>query len=402
MKHLVRLTLFSVEPDCNNAVARVCASNEWRLLLDVDHTHPLLWLQRQHLDAVLVDLDYPGALTLFAEVANCTRPIQFIAIARPERFAELHEAIQMGAAGFIAKPIDSEQLETTVSSAMAKIRAEGGASTDQGNRIISIVSLTGGVGKSTISVNLAAALQQQSPGVLLAELHGGPGVLAMMQNMRPHHDLSSLAQQRRTDAEVVNELLHPHSSGVRLLSAPTSLSRLVEFDSMQWRAILLALTETGMRTVVDTAPSADETLSEILNLSSIILVIARPEGPSIQNAVGLIELIRRNDGTTAQPRLILNRAKMPGALSEKLIRDKLGLDIFASIPDDPALASFALNRGVPFVLSHPNAPISERISRLAQSLIPAQANSDSAMSRRRESAEPKMGILQRLNPLTQS
>jgi MinD-like ATPase involved in chromosome partitioning or flagellar assembly len=70
---------------------------------------------------------------------------------------------------------------------------------------------------------------------------------------------------------------------------------------------------------------------------------------------------------------VLNRAGVRGGVDEAACAKQLGEPIAAALPDDPALATFALNRGVPFVLSHPRSILSRKMLELTEKVFELRA-----------------------------
>lgn len=391
MKHqFIRIALLSNSPTCHQRVKAICASQDWRVLNNVDHAQPQTWLQQQRIDLALIDLDYPNAIDIINTSSKLSPNLPIVAIARQERFLELQQAILAGAAGFVISPIDQNQFVVTIGSLLStrKISAENHTKA----LMVAVTSLKGGVGKSTIATNLAVTMHQLTGmDVILVEAHHGVSDLSLMLNLHPTHHLGALLNDNGIDEDLVRGILQKHNSGIHFLSAPTNVTELVELTPEIWRELFGILTEIAPIVIADTAPIADFALEETLNMSDVALVVSSPEMPSLRHAVNLIAAIRNNEEMMVEPRLILNRVGMPGSVKEKDIRSKLGEPVAASLPDDPALTTFALNRGVPFVLSHPRAKLSQAFKELATALVrmeeePVEARQ--AVPAARETAAP--------------
>lgn len=244
-------------------------------------------------------------------------------------------------------------------------------------RVIAVAGLRGGIGRSTIAVNLALALQQQSEQMVsLVEAHHGLGHLALMMNMHPRRTLADLADQAELDEDIVRGHLQAHESGVHLLAAPLELANLVELSGQSWQRTLGLLAQASPFTVVDTSSQSDDVLSDVLLAADEILLVTTPDLPGLRATLSLMHLLHNEASAHALLHVVLNRADMRGGIDENVLVKQLNVKPIAALPDDSSLATFALNRGVPFVLSHPRALLSRRVQELARTLIaPEQVES---------------------------
>jgi pilus assembly protein CpaE len=190
-----------------------------------------------------------------------------------------------------------------------------------------------------------------------------------MLNLLPRHTLATLAGEATIDADVIAGYLQRHQSEVRVLVAPPDLAQVVELTPEMWRHILQLLAASAAYVVVDTAAITDPILSEVLTLADDILVVTGPDVISLRSAIVLLQTLDDESHVQARAHVVLNRAGLKGGVSEEICQKQLGQPLLASIPDDPSLVTFALNRGVPYLLSHPNAQVSRAIDYMMQQLF---------------------------------
>ncbi|MEM7133789.1 MAG: hypothetical protein AAF702_46265 [Chloroflexota bacterium] len=237
-------------------------------------------------------------------------------------------------------------------------------------RVIAIVGLRGGVGRSTIAANLAVALQQRQKGdVILAEAHHGLSHLSLMLHLHPRNTLAGLEEIAEIDTDIVAGHLQAHSSGVKVLAAPAHLDELVELSGEKWAEILTLLPEIAPTVIVDTAMVADEALLEVLVQADDIVVVMTPDIASLRSATALTKTLYEESDVHANIHIVLNRSNIGGGLDERTVRKQLGHEVVVQLPDDTSLATYAMNRGVPFVNSHPRALLTKRINTLADQLF---------------------------------
>jgi pilus assembly protein CpaE len=304
-------------------------------------------------------------------------------LATQQHVVELQDAQLAGAMDFVAFPLNPQHFYATIERARQHFnltvermkRASSAPPSDtQTSRIIAVVSLKGGVGRSTVAANLAIALhQRKSTDVILVEAHQGLGQLPLMLNLRPRHTIANLATETNIDVDLLRGYLQPHQSGIRLLAAPGEPAQVSELAEEVWQHTLPLLSELAPYVVVDTAAAADLALSQVLAHADEILLLTDPTVTGLSNARALLETLHSERERHANIHIVLNRADLDGGLSAATIEKHLGEKIYASIPAEPALATFACNRGVPFVISHPRAQISRQVQQLADQLVKSKA-----------------------------
>lgn len=358
----------------------------WQLLACIAQASPQEWLlQQRGMDIILVDLNIADAVGLVKTLTVALPQIPIVTLATPQRIIELQDAMLAGAANFVAFPIEPKQLIATIertyhgiqrpiqtnsAHALAPTITRNGAHSRHLGRVLVVTSLKGGVGRSTIAANMAIGLRQQTGrNIVLVEAQHGLGHLALLFNLYPRHTITNLDGEPNLDLELLQGLLQSHGSGVRLLAAPADPAQLVELSAEVWQQVIRLLKETADYVVVDTAAHADELLSTLLALADDILVITGADIASLRDARLLLQSLRHENQVDGRIHVVLNHAGAQGGVDERIVQDQLGEPVAAALPEDLPLATFAFNRGVPFVLSHPRALLSRRLAALLERLV---------------------------------
>lgn len=368
-------------------VDQILVERGWQLLACVGQAQPRNWLQRQsNIDLILVDLDVTGAILLLQELATHLPTVPKVVLATPQKIVELQDALMAGAADFVAFPMDQKQFLATVERARrgvtramqnnapalqstALVQNHQPQMSTHKRKVIAVTSLRGGVGRSTIAVNVAVALRQQTgQDVILLEAHNSLGHLALLLNLYPRHTIASLDEEPNLDVDLLQGLLQHHGSGVRLLSAPLDPMDMVELPVETWLQTIQHLSELAPYVVIDTSAVADELLSEVLSVADDILLVTGSDIAGLRDARILLQSLRHESMVEGQIHLVLNRAGVQGGLDERVVHDQLSETVKISIPEDSPLATFAFNRGVPFVMSHPRALMTRRLLTLVEEL----------------------------------
>lgn len=360
------------------AISEAAQANYWEVLALNGEGKIREVVRRNKVDLVVVDLDIPNAITRLTELAQTLNGVPVLALATPQHLVDLQDALLAGAAGFVAFPIEPSQFSSTIQRAL-----QAGPKDDaRGNRgqVVAVVGLKGGIGRTSLAVNMAVSLRRRiAEDVVLLEAHHAMGDAALMLNLTPRHTLASLAQEENLDMDVIQGHLQQHASEIKVLPAPPDVEQLVELPVETWRKLILTLAEFAPYVIVDTAAVADDVLSEVLTLADEIVIVTGPDLPGLRSALVLLQTIDDADNVHGTTHIVLNRAGVKGGVSEAASAQQLGQEIEASISDDPSLATFALNRGVPFTLSHPNAILSKEVGKLVSKVFdPSLATSAQA------------------------
>jgi pilus assembly protein CpaE len=383
----IQLAVITEYPYRSEMLEYLAVGKGWKVLVISGQDDPAAKLRSQPADLVIVDLEWPDAIALLGELSRMLPKTPLLALATPGHLTELQEARLAGAVDFVAFPINHQHFFATVERALQPAAPAPAVAPQQGSlqgQLIAIASLKGGAGRSTLAANLAVALRQSQAGeVILAEAHHGLGQLALTLNLHPRYTVANLVSESTIDADLLRGYLQAHQSGVRLLAAPSEPTQLAELNDTIWQRVLTLLTELAPNVVVDTTMTADSVLSQVLIHSSQILLLVEPTIASLYSARALIETLRNEQEIRASMHVVLNQADRSGGLGAAVIEKHLGEPIALSLPFDPSLVTFTVNRGVPFITSHPRALISRRVQQLADKLLKKTPASEAHPSERK-------------------
>jgi pilus assembly protein CpaE len=250
--------------------------------------------------------------------------------------------------------------------------AQAAGETAAPGRVLAIFSSKGGVGKTTLAVNLAVALGKlgRRPAALLdLDLHFGDA--AALVGDRPRATLHDLVGLATLEPPTVERVLTPVADGaMRFLAAP---ARPQEAEDV--RAELVVKVLEGLRllhpfVVVDTVPGFSDVNVAALDFADVILTMVAPEVVSIRSLRQTLELF--TSGFRYPPskvRLILNRSGSETGVDARDVTAVLGHPVAWELPSDGAWPVRAANRGEPLVLYQPQGRLSQRIREMAKTFV---------------------------------
>jgi pilus assembly protein CpaE len=337
-------------------------------------------------DVVLMDINMPGMDGIATtELLASRAPKAAIVMMSVQGEADyLRRSMLAGAREFLVKPFSSDELCDSIRQVYSRERdkhnravpASSGiipvqpSGERQPGKIISVFSPKGGVGRTTIAVNLAVAMAAElHRSVALMDASFQFGDVGVLLNMNPKNKSISdvLADVANGDVDAVDSTLIGHTTGIHVLLAPPSpeMAELITPDHV--RKIVKRLSDTHELVVVDCWPLFQDPTLGLLDQSDLILVLLTLEITNIKNIrlfLGLAEQLGYSD----KLRLVLNRADSAYGIRVSDIEHSIGRKVDHTVVSDGRTVVYALNRGVPFVWSNKQAQVSQDILGIARAV----------------------------------
>lgn len=327
-------------------------------------------------DVLLVNLDpSPEAiLPIVGDIAQAHRELAIVAVSESTDGTLILEAMRMGIKEFLPKPLDTKAITEAIDR-LAVNRAEKTAD----GTFITVVGTSGGVGATLITTNLAVELAALAGGqVTVVDLDHRFGQVATLLDVEPKYTLADLCSSpEQLESQVIGRALAKHASGVRVLSRPANLPEADTITAAASMGVFANLIQLNEYVLADGPTRFDVGGKSILALSDVTLAIVQPLVPCIRNALRLFDSLREHGFNLDRIKLICNRmGPASGHLSVNDITETLGLKAFASLPDDWATASGAINLGEPLLTYSPKSKLRIAIQEIAQRLHNPDSQAD--------------------------
>ena len=165
-----------------------------------------------------------------------------------------------------------------------------------------------------------------------------------------------------------------HSTGIRVMLAPPTPEGADLVTPQLLRKIVDQLKVTHDVVVVDLPSGLTDHSLTVMDAADQIVIVAALEITTIKNARLFLEVADQLEYDRSKLRLVINRADSAQGIRIGDVEASIRRPIDGSIVSDGRLAVLAVNRGVPFVVSHPEAALSRDISKLAYALVGEQAH----------------------------
>ncbi len=274
-------------------------------------------------------------------------------------------AIKSGADDYLSKPVTSQELIERVDNLLHK--RDNRTRPEQGI-LIAMFGMRGGVGQTTLAVNLASALRRLSQEeVCLVDLSPSGGQAAMHLRLQARTTWGDLPTANDLDWADFKERLTIHPSGLRLLAAPAAPQSATE-PSLELTNKFLSLLRGEMAfTVVDMPRVFGPTFTAVLESSDIALHVLAADVVSVQTAVQVDRLLSKTGITFRQKSYVLNHIQPEAELPQSTVERGLNARVASKINFDPN-QSRALSQGVPLTLTSAKSPLPTMMNRMAEVL----------------------------------
>jgi pilus assembly protein CpaE len=281
----------------------------------------------------------------------------------------LEEALEAGVADVLPLPQLTENIVFAIRKASHVGRRTSTSPNGRRGRVITVFSPKGGIGKTSVSVNLAAALAKwQGRKTLLLDLDLQFGDAAIMLGLEPEKTIYDLVvAPGELDSEKLAGYTTAHPCGLDILPAPlrpedaelvteAKLSRLLEVARSSYDAI-----------VVDTSPFFHGPMLATLDRTDELLLLCGMDVPTIKNVRLSLQTLELLSFPAERVSLVLNRANTNVGIKHNEVERALETKVRFDLPSDRAVP-LAVNRGKPVVLADAGAEFTKRIREVAAQL----------------------------------
>jgi pilus assembly protein CpaE len=311
------------------------------------------------LDINMPDMDgYEVCRLLRSKPGTANVPIMMLTA--NDTLEEKIKGFESGADDYLTKPFQPAELNARVKGLLRRTILTTPVSSISDCKVISIFSLRGGIGVSTIAANLAVGLSQiWGKRVALIDLNLVMGQCALMLNLPLKKTWSDLAIIHTDDyqPEIFQSILLQHDSGVSVLAAPRNSFDGELVTQLAVQKVLDQLRKMFSYVVIDLPHDFSETTLAGLDASDEIVFVMAPELASIRATVGAFEVFEKLGYIQKKHKIILNWIFEKRGLARKDMEKVIKKSIDIIVPFAPESTVSGINLGNPIVISAPASPM---------------------------------------------
>jgi pilus assembly protein CpaE len=293
----------------------------------------------------------------------------------------LLRALRTGVKEFFSPAVEHNQVKEALVKLRESKQKKKGHELSKVGQIIDVIGCKGGVGTTTVAVNLAVSLAETkgSPSVALVDRNTLFGEIPLFLEVQPQYHLGEITKDiSRLDSTFLMNALSKHSSGVYVLPAQTSINSYPDMTPEVMEELLSLMQKMFDFVIIDGGQSLNKTSLKVSKMSDLIFLISVLSLPCLANTNKLLKAFEHQGyPSREQIRVVMNRCLKNSDISLKDAESSLDQTIFWTIPNDYRITLSAINHGKPLGQLAAKAQVTKNIRNLAHTLTETKEESGS-------------------------
>ncbi|PLX33518.1 MAG: histidine kinase [Clostridiales bacterium] len=311
------------------------------------------------------------------KITETCRSTSVIIMAREIGAEQVRKAMVSGAKDYITMPLDINRLISTIRLTYKKsVKFEIPKATDErkdkkDGRIIGIFSTKGGVGKTTIALNLAVDMAKKSRGrIALVDLDLQFGDVALMANLEPEMTIADIMEETASiDTSTINGLMTEYMANLMVLASPPSPEYAEYIGGETIREILSFLRQTYDYVVIDMASSFSDATLAALDFADEIFMVSAMDIVSVKNVKIGIEIMKSLEYPDEKIKILVNMANPKLGIGYADLERIFERKIDYKIPEAKKSLIKAVNKGVPHISTRGSGKTNKAFGRISKGII---------------------------------
>ena len=330
-------------------------------------------------DAVVItlDADHQKALQLIQQLTVEFPHMPILAVSARGDGQSILQALRAGAKEFLTAPVILEELLLALQRLRAN-RATGGdtynalnGTTRTESLVLSIVGSKGGVGCTSVAVNLGCCMARESKyNVALVDLDLALGDADVALDVIPDYTLADVAMNvDRLDMQFLRRSLCKHESGLSLLPHPVQMEDIALIHDEHLGRVIGLLRASYSHLIFDLSKRFTPTDLSAMRMSDVVLLVAQLELTSLRNVVRMLHTMDKEEGLGDKVKVVMNRVGVEDSdITLEKAQETIGKPIYWQVPNDFKSMLGARNAGIPLLIHAPKCRVHQSLTGLADAL----------------------------------
>jgi pilus assembly protein CpaE len=310
-------------------------------------------------------------------IADLTRKFpqaQVVVCSEKQEMDFLKRAMQLGVREFLSLPLSQAEVQA----ALERVRLSKSSLPDPAKgMVVGVTGHKGGVGTTTIAINLAVALSEQTARCALVDLG------------RPFPDIGNFLDQDTTydlgdaihhldalDQSFIKKIMQPYGKNLEILHGISDFKMQDNLHAEGLGKLFTILRPLYKYIVVDLGHLFDEVFFRVFREADLVLMLTELNVPNFRNLRKLWPMLKDWDPTRQKVKVVVNRQNKNNELGRRELEKILGEPPLAILPSDFNPLILAINQGVPLAKVAPRSKLYVSLKDLAQKIIRTQAGEE--------------------------
>ncbi len=301
--------------------------------------------------------DFEKKLELISQIKNANNKAVIVAKSNKMNSTVVIKTMRAGANEFLESPVT----ETAFKKLMGElVNYDAADCAHNACKVISVFSNKGGIGKTSIAVNLAIEIAEMTKEkVAIVDLNLQLGDVSTFLDINPAFDLSYLAKNHENmdNNALLGSITRYKNSSLYVIADPVNIETSKDISAEQIQVLMSRLKRIFSYIIIDTSTSIDSKTISALEMSQLILLAAVVNLPAIRNLQRCMDLFDKLNFPAEKVKLVLNRYMDNEEIKTSDIEDVVKQKVYWKIPNNYLAMMSAVNKGVPVSVVNPDSNI---------------------------------------------
>ena len=331
--------------------------------------YELVHKKRPMVVIIEVGKDVDPSIEKITQILNRFPQLSVFATSEDKSSDTILKVMRAGAAEYLLRPVAETDLAFALQK-LGRLWLTREVPEDEAGRIFTIFSPKGGVGVTTIAINLATdILEFSKKPTIVVDMDLNAGDVTTFLNMKPSYTISDVTTNiSRLDRSFLQGVIAKHESGISVLAEPQQVEDAVSISGEDIKKVLSLLKSMFKYIVID-AESISTRTNIALEMSDQIFLIFYMSLPGIKNMQRHLSYLSKMGLGRDRVKLIANRVVKKSEIKKEDAEKVLNYPIFWTIPNDYETTMACLNKGVPINTGAPKSQLNISLKDLAKAII---------------------------------